>query len=97
MLLLVLLVVITTTTTGALLHRSKPKRRRPPSQDVHNCRRMGSRYGLHPLCLLDFGVEVEALNIESVDNGVCSDLDLNLVMVVVGYASVVGDNWGVVC
>jgi hypothetical protein len=54
---------------------------------------MGSRYGLHPLCLRDFGVEVEeALNIESVDNGVCSDLDLNLVMVVVEYAFVVGDD-----
>ena len=41
---------------------------------------------MHPLRLRDFGVEVEeASKVKSMDseNSVCSDLDLNLVMVVV--------------
>ena len=80
-----LLVVITTTTAGALMHRSKPKYGRPLSQDVRSYRQMESEYGLPPLRLHDFDIGVEALNIESVDseNGKCSDLDMNLVTVVV--------------
>ena len=49
------------------------------------------------LRLRDFGDEVEAaLNVESVDskNGVCSDLDLDLATVVVGYEYIVGSDWG---